>query len=72
MMIWIYISLIFISATIISVASVFYSRPKKEEKIEEPKGDDTSRLKISHTVYPDERLEFNEFWKRIYNEVKKY
>jgi len=28
------------------------------------------RLKIAYTVYPDEKLEYNEFWQRIYEENK--
>ena len=38
---------------------------KTEQPVEEKK------LKIAYTVYPDEKLEYNEFWQRIYEEAKK-
>lgn len=39
------------------------------KKVEPPT--EEKRLKIAYTVYPDEKLEYNEFWKRIYEEAKK-
>jgi hypothetical protein len=49
---------------------------KKKSRGEQPKVEiepakEEKKLRISHTVYPDERLEYNEFWKRIYEEAKK-
>jgi len=46
---------------------------KRKSKGEQPKAEPAKekKLRISHTVYPDERLEYNEFWKRIYSESKK-
>jgi hypothetical protein len=36
-----------------------------------PEPKEEKKLRIAYTVYPDERLEYNEFWKRIYEEAKK-
>ena len=39
------------------------------KKVEPPT--EEKKLKIAYTVYPDEELEYNEFWQRIYEEAKK-
>ena len=41
-----------------------------ESKTAEPPTEE-KRLKIAYTVYPDEKLDYNEFWQRIYEEAKK-
>ena len=37
----------------------------------QPTPTEEKKLKIAYTVYPDEKLEYNEFWQRIYEEAKK-
>lgn len=52
--------------------NLFKKKPKAVQ-IEAPKSDlvELTRLRISHTVYPDEQLPFNDYWKYVYDEVKR-
>ena len=48
-----------------------FKKKQKTIAIDAPKQEETPRLRISHTVYPDEHLPFNDYWRYVYNEVKK-
>lgn len=50
---------------------IFKKRAPKVEIQRAEQPTEEKKLKIAYTVYPDEKLEYNEFWQRIYDEAKK-
>ena len=53
------------------IKDTLLKRKAKVEPVKPIEAEEEKKLKIAYTVYPDEKLSYNEFWENVYREAKK-
>lgn len=53
------------------IKETLLKRKAKAQIVKPAEAQEEKKLKIAYTVYPDEKLSYNELWEHVYREAKK-